>query len=540
MQGFLSSITATRWTVVMIIGHIAALIFGLLGLLVAVPNPHLWADSEMGVRVYSWGMQYAGGSHIIFATIAMLLIGFRFLGTRRTLIFFAITCVISLGAELLGTTTGFPFGDYRYTSGLGYQILGEVPFTIPLSWFYMGLASYILALVLVGTGGSWRRTFASVLTGSIILTIWDLVLDPAMAHQELGVRFWIWEQGGIYFDMPAQNFLGWVLTGFVFIGLSRIVWGSDPVLSTGLVRVSFVIYLANLIFAMVISAAVGLWWPVLITIIIGVVPSVLALLTAEGWPNGRKSPGPGESADTVQRVARGVMTIGARLFLWQGATKVRSDGLSNIPKSGPALLVTRHFHHLYDGCVLQTRLPRQSHTLVAIDWVSSNMQRRLLERACQMARWPIVVRPGSPGEARFDPKERIGILRTAFRESVDLLTAGNLVNIFPEGYPVIDPHSETRSPDDDFLPFDPGFIAIVRAAERRSGLRVPIIPVGLSYEPDSGNRWSIDMRIGAPVYHDTYQDEESLIEDLSARVRALSAPAGSLVFAESKPLTEQT
>lgn len=534
----LSDKASNRWTAGLIIAHIAALVFGLLGLLIAVPNPHLWADSEMGVRVYSWGMQYAGGSHIVFATAAMLLVGVRYLGLRRTSIFFAITCVISLSAELIGTTTGFPFGEYRYTSGLGYQILGEVPFTIPLSWFYMGLASYVLAIVLIGTGPGWKRPLASVFLGSILLTIWDLVLDPAMAHQQLDVRFWVWEQGGIYFDMPAQNFLGWILTGFLFIGLSRIVWGSDPPLTSGLVRVSFIIYLANLIFAMVISAAVGLWWPVLITVIIGVIPAAIALLAAEGWPDGEATDAHLRDDDTVQRVSRGVMTLGARLFLWRNSSAVRQDGLENIPASGPAILVSRHYHHLLDGCVLQTSVPRPIHIIAAIDWAETGQKRRFLETACRMARWPMVVRPDSQGAERFSDTERAALLRVAFRESVELLTSGRILVIFPEGYPTIDPHGARKASEDELLPFDPGFVSIVRAAERRSGFHIPLIPVGFNYSRASDAGWDIQMRVGAPIYLDTYSSESSLITDLTSRVQSLSEPEPVAVRGDVQHVTE--
>lgn len=531
-------VTNVRLTIGMIIGHVAALVFGLLGLLIAVPNPHLWADSEFGVRVYSWGMQYAGGSHILFAAVAMLLAGFRFLGTRRTVWFFAITCVATLSAELLGTTTGFPFGDYQYTSGLGFKILGEVPFTIPLSWFYMGLASYLLAIVLVGTGPGWRRPVGSILLGSTLLTIWDLVLDPAMAHQDLGVRFWVWDQTGIYFDMPAQNFLGWVLTGIVFMGLSRLIWGTEPRLNTGLIRIAYVIYLANLIFAMVISAAVGLWWPVLITIVIGVLPATIALIAAEGWSGGTSGRPSILDDDTVQRVARGVMTLGARIFLARSTSSLRVDGMSNIPATGPALLVARHYHHLLDGCSLQVSLPRPMHTLVAIDWVDSERQRSMLESACRMARWPMVIRPDADGARQFSEPQRTRILRDAFRQSAELLAEGRLLTIFPEGYPTIDPHGSRKPDPDTVLPFDPGFSAIARAAERVSGFRIPIVPVGFDYTKDSGDRWAIDLRVGAPVYLDSYADEESMIVDISRRVSALSAPDRSAVPSDSMTMTE--
>jgi hypothetical protein len=43
--------TYPRLIAALIAGHVIALAFGLGGLLIAVPNPQLWADSDMGVRV---------------------------------------------------------------------------------------------------------------------------------------------------------------------------------------------------------------------------------------------------------------------------------------------------------------------------------------------------------------------------------------------------------------------------------------------------------------------------------------------------------
>ncbi|MEX2425164.1 MAG: carotenoid biosynthesis protein [Thermomicrobiaceae bacterium] len=524
------------WIIVLIVGHIAALIFGLAGLLIAVPNPQLWADSELGVRAYSFGMRYAGGLHILFAAAAMLIISVHTIGARRTIWFFAIACSVSLTAELIGTTTGFPFGDYQYTSGLGYKILDEVPFTIPLSWFYMGLASYLLAIVLTGGGGGWKRSLGSVVLGATLLTVWDLVLDPAMAHQQLEVRFWRWDQTGLYFDMPARNFLGWILTGATFMGLSRLAWGREPELSTRIIRVSFVVYLANMIFAMVISAAVGLWWPVVFTAVLGLIPATIALVTAEGWTDGHSGRSGTSGDDTVRRVSRGVMTMGARLFLAREA-RLQVDGLNNVPEDGPAILLSRHYHHLLDGCALQVSLPRPMHIVAAVDWTTSGLQRRLLESACRMARWPVVVRSDSSSAEGFSRLERIKYLRTAFRESVEILEEGRLLTVFPEGFPTIDPHGTQWMDGKAFRDFDPGFVSIIRAAQRRSGRQIPVIPVGFSYT-ESGGRWVIDMRFGAAVFLNHYPDEGAMVASIQLQVEKLSMPVLSAVPNQRKHVSE--
>lgn len=104
--------------------HVAALGFGLCGLLVVLPKVQTWAANTAAVPVLNFGMQYAGLVHIVFGAITMLATGMRCLGARRTALFFVVSVVVSLSYELLGTSTGWPFGAYSYTSGLGVRVFG--------------------------------------------------------------------------------------------------------------------------------------------------------------------------------------------------------------------------------------------------------------------------------------------------------------------------------------------------------------------------------------------------------------------------------
>ena len=262
----------------LLIGHLLALAFGLAGLLIALPNPQWWSGDPTAVRVFEFGMAHGGATHILFGAAAMFVFGWVVLGPRRTMIFFLVSTSLSLASELIGTGTGWPFGNYEYTDFLGAKVLGRVPFTIPLSWFYLGLAAYVLGGVLAGRMGG-RRTFWSLVLGVWLLTAWDLVLDPAMADPGLRVQFWEWHETGPYFGMPIQNLAGWSFTGLLYMGLSRLLWGSgiDPAEVLPTVRFPFVVYAANLVFAMALSLSAGLWPPVILAIVAGVVPAILAL-----------------------------------------------------------------------------------------------------------------------------------------------------------------------------------------------------------------------------------------------------------------------
>ncbi len=260
--------------------HGVALVFGLVGLLIMLPNPHLWASDPRAVRVFDFSISHAGPIQILLGAAAIAAYGFLVLGWRLTAIFLAVTYGLSLTAELIGTSTGWPFGEYAYTSFLGTKILGHVPYTIPFSWFSMGLTSYILGSHLASSLGLRHRAVASVLLGAWLLTAWDLVLDPAMAHPDLQIQFWRWGQDGVYFGMPLRNLAGWSLTGLAFMAASRALWRRDLNPTQTPVTIPLVFYAMNMVFAMVVSARVGLWAPVALAFALGVLPAALAW----GWP----------------------------------------------------------------------------------------------------------------------------------------------------------------------------------------------------------------------------------------------------------------
>jgi putative membrane protein len=257
--------------------HLLALVFGLVGLLIMLPNPDLWVGEPRAVDVFEFSMEYAGSLHIILGAAAMLAFGARALGWRRTLIFAVVASALSLGSELVGTGTGWPFGNYRYTEFLGFKVLDRVPYTIPLSWFYMGLASYLLGSMLAKGLGVRRRSALTLAFGAWFLTVWDLVLDPAMAHESLRVQFWVWEETGPYFGMPILNFVGWSLTGLLFMAISRLLWRGDVDGNAIPARFPLAVYAANMAFAMVLSAGVGLWLPIVLAGALGLLPAALTL-----------------------------------------------------------------------------------------------------------------------------------------------------------------------------------------------------------------------------------------------------------------------
>lgn len=269
-----------------LIGHMVSMAFGLAGLLLVVPNADVILSlSAAGQSVFQWSMAWGGVAYILLGAAAVAIYAYRTLGLWHWLTFMLPSVFLSLGSELLGTSTGFPFGHYRYLSGLGYKIGGLVPFTIPLSWFYVGLVSYLIACVGLKTAQqkSWVRQVGAIALGALLLTSWDFTLDPAMSQTT--VPFWVWEQAGAFFGMPYQNFAGWMGTGALFMSVAAFFWTKKPHTSITLTRsqlaLPLAVYISNFGYAAIMSASFGFWIPVLLGLLVGVAPALALWWSAQ-------------------------------------------------------------------------------------------------------------------------------------------------------------------------------------------------------------------------------------------------------------------
>lgn len=212
-------------------------------------------------------------------------------------------------------------------------------------------------------------------------------------------------------------------------------------------------------------------------------------------------------------------------YLAAGKLQTIVSGAENLPTHGPALIVARHYHHLFDGLTLFAAVQRRFHIVVTMDWVQNRRSKIFMQSINGLARWPMILRgdalshSGNDQRRLFATNDVTRYQRRALREAVKLLVEGRIVVVFPEGYPNVDPTYTPKTEPDQFLPFKPGFLNILRAAEARLGVKIPIIPAGLRYR--RGKLWIGNITFGKPFYRDYNVNREGLIEKIETEVKRL-------------------
>ena len=128
---------------------------------------------------------------------------------KRILIALVGLSIFALGIEATSILTGFPYSRFVYGDMIGGRVGGLVPWTVPFAWvpLVIGAPARLAKLR--------SQPLFFLICGFYLMAI-DLLLDPAAV--KLG--FWTYQYGSAYYDVPLQNFGGWVMTGT----LASVVW----------------------------------------------------------------------------------------------------------------------------------------------------------------------------------------------------------------------------------------------------------------------------------------------------------------------------
>ena len=198
------------------------------------PSKHEGSVPTVGLWVVAISFTTLSIVHSLFPTSGLIFSLFYFLvlplvfsfwhGARRygvvgIVIFFLVSEIVGNFMENISIATGLPFGNYHYTFN-GIPFLFQVPLTIGLAYFAYGYLAWTIGNILLEKAdehlNEWFSTIALPIVSSFIMVMWDVVMDPINSTIH---HMWIWQNGGGYNGVPLTNYLGWLLTVYLFFQL---------------------------------------------------------------------------------------------------------------------------------------------------------------------------------------------------------------------------------------------------------------------------------------------------------------------------------
>jgi glycerol-3-phosphate O-acyltransferase/dihydroxyacetone phosphate acyltransferase len=197
-----------------------------------------------------------------------------------------------------------------------------------------------------------------------------------------------------------------------------------------------------------------------------------------------------------------------RLALRWFYREIEVVGMERLPVEGPVLLASNHPNALVDALVVGCTLSRTVVLTAKATLLENSITRMLLRTAgvVPLRRVSDAVRPG--GDGVLDPARNAD----AFATVLDVLEAGGVVLLFPEGKSHSDPA---------LAPLKTGLARIATMARVERGLMtVPIIPIGLTFERKWEPRSRVLMHLGPPIVVGAGDHEPNDVANLTRHVDA--------------------
>lgn len=157
-------------------------------------------------------LEWANSVFLITAGLVAGIYFSKMYGIWNGIIYSSIIIIASIFIEHLGVEYDFLFGSYVYTENFGLKI-ADTPITIGFAWLLIIGCSHELARVLSSGLPPVVSKLVFLLTGALMAVTIDLILDPVSFKVK---EYWIWQEPGLYYDIPFSNFFGWFTVAALF------------------------------------------------------------------------------------------------------------------------------------------------------------------------------------------------------------------------------------------------------------------------------------------------------------------------------------
>ncbi|MCA1054984.1 carotenoid biosynthesis protein [Rossellomorea aquimaris] len=197
-------------------------------------------------------LEWANAVFLITAGILAVRYFIHKFGSTYGLLISTVIFFFSYFIEYLGSTHGILFGDYHYTDQFAPNVFG-VPLAIGFAWLMVMGTSHVLALRIFPND---RLLYA--VTGGLIAVVIDLIIDPVAYKVK---EYWIWEEPGLYYDIPGSNFIGWFIVAFTLhiLILAGSKFEKTPVVNRDWDRRMVILFILIISMFILLGLLDGLW-----------------------------------------------------------------------------------------------------------------------------------------------------------------------------------------------------------------------------------------------------------------------------------------
>ncbi|MDZ7689330.1 MAG: bisanhydrobacterioruberin hydratase [Halobacteriales archaeon] len=204
---------------------------------------------------------------LLFGVVVMrspLIVGVLPVMDRRAFVGFGLLTAYTYAVEVVGVSTGVPYGDFSYGVSLG-PMVGGVPVALPVFFIPLVVNAYLLCLLLLGERASSRTVRIGVVIPTVV--VMDLVLDPGA----VALGFWSFAEGGVFYGVPLSNYAGWTVSAVVTVVLLDASFDREALLAR-LRSCDFM--LDDMVSFVILWGVINIWFwnavPVLVAVAFGV------------------------------------------------------------------------------------------------------------------------------------------------------------------------------------------------------------------------------------------------------------------------------
>jgi bisanhydrobacterioruberin hydratase len=163
-------------------------------------------------------------------------------------ILFVVICFIAgIIVEIVGTSTGYLFGQYEYGKMLGVGIK-NVPLVIGINWFIImyccGITVHTILEKLstkletmTGAPSPSLKVLSIVSDGAMLAVVFDWIMEPAA----IKLGYWKWLGDG---EVPAYNYMTWfVISTLIMLVFSLLKFNKQNIFAVNLLMIMMMFFM---------------------------------------------------------------------------------------------------------------------------------------------------------------------------------------------------------------------------------------------------------------------------------------------------------